>query len=150
MRAAIRKGLLRSRTVRTALIVLGALTVVGIYLDRGLDRPLRDIVERRLDTTLVGYSARIGHLDFHLMGLSMDLEQVVVLQDAHPDPPVVEIPRLRMSVHWTDLIYFRLVADALFVSPTVRMNLVQLTAENRDPVPITERGWQHALESIYP
>jgi hypothetical protein len=32
----------------------------------------------------------------------------------------------------------------------VHANLVQLAEENRDPVPLSERGWQRALESIYP
>ena len=140
----------RSRTLRIALIVIGSLLVIGVFLDRGLDRPLGRIVERSLNENLVGYSAHLGHLDFHLMGLSMDLEALIVSQDAHPDTPVLSLPRLRMSVHWRDLSRLHLVADALFESPTIHVDLAQIQAESLDSVPIRERGWQQALESIYP
>ena len=124
--------------------------MIGVFLDRGIDRPLRGIVERRLNQTLVGYSARLGHLNFHLIGLSMDLEALLVSQDAHPDPPVLNLPRLRMSIHWGELLRLRLVADAFFDSPTIHADLSQLQAESQDDVPIQQRGWQQALESIYP
>lgn len=150
VRQRTRRILRRSRTLRIALMVLGALIVIGVYLDRGLDRPLREAVERRINASLVGYTAKVGRLDFHLMGLSMDLERVVVTQDAHPDPPVIRLPRLRMSVHWTDLLVLHLVADARFEHPTVYADLVQLREESQDPVPLSQRGWQQALESIYP
>ena len=140
----------RSLALRIVLIVLGSLLVIGVLLDRGLDGPLRRLVERRMNESLVGYSARLGHLDFHLVGLSMDLEALLVSQDAHPDPPVLSLPRLRMSVHWRDVLRFRLVADALFESPTIHADLAQLQSESQDSVPIQQRGWQSALESIYP
>lgn len=146
----VRAVLSRSRALRIALIVLGSLVVIGVFLDRGLDRPLRRIVERRINESLVGYSGRLGHLDFHLLGLSMDLETLVVSQNAHPDPPILNLPSLRMSVHWRDLLRFRLVADALFENPTIHADLTQLQEEAKDSVPIQEHGWQQALESIYP
>ena len=150
IRRRARRILNRSRTLRLALMVLGALIVLGIYLDHWIDRPLRGVVERNLNAHLVGYTAKVGRLDFHLLDMSMDLERVLVTQDAHPDPPVIRLPRLRMSVHWRDLLILRLVADAKFESPTVYADLVQLRAEARDPVPLSKRGWQQALESIYP
>jgi hypothetical protein len=42
------------------------------------------------------------------------------------------------------------VADAIFDQPRVHINLTQLQQENRDKVEVQDRGWQQALESIYP
>src|SRR6185295_10700114 len=144
------RGLGRSRKLRIVVLVVLSFVLLGLVLDRSLDRPLRRIVEQRINDRLVGYSARVGRLDFHLLNFSMDLEQSLVFQDAHPDPPILHVPRLRMSVHWRDLLRARLVGDALFESPTIHANLVQLRAENQDAVPLGERGWQRAFESIYP
>ena len=135
---------------RVPAIVVLVLVVLGFVADRAFDRPLRGIVERRMNQNLEGYTARVGAADFHLIGFALELERVIVVQNAHPDPPVMQLPRLRMSVHWTDLLYGRLVADATFWSPTINANLVQLQEESRDPVPLQQRGWQRALESIYP
>jgi hypothetical protein len=147
---ALRRGPFRTRWFRVVLAAAAVLLLVGIVLDRGLDEPIRRNVENRMNRSLVGYTARIGKLDFQLFGLAMEVENLVVVQSAHPDPPVLSLPRLRMSVYFTALLYGRLVADAVFDSPKVTANLVQLREENRDDVPFERRGWQDALEAIYP
>jgi hypothetical protein len=148
--AKVRAALKRRRSVRIALIVLGCLVVLALILDKALDRPIRGLVERRLNATLVGYTAKVPDANFHLNGLALVLKNAVITQDAHPDPPVLEVPRLRMSVHWKDIIFFRVVADATFDDPTLRADLEQLQEETKDPVPLNQRGWQRALEAIYP
>jgi hypothetical protein len=146
----VRRLIPSPRALRIALVVLVVLLGTGVLLDRGLDRPLRRIIEQRINASLVGYTARVGYVNFHLLGLSLDLEDLLVVQDEHPAPPVIDVPRMEMSVHWRDLLYLRLVADAFFDSPTIHANLVQLREEHRDGVPLSDRGWQRALESIYP
>ena len=89
-------------------------------------------------------------VDFHLIDLGLDLIDGDVYQDAHPTPAVIHVPRLRLSVHWRDLLRLRLVGDALFVSPTIHANLTQLKEESKDAVGITEHGWQEAIEGIFP
>ena len=140
----------RTRTFKVAVAVLAVLAVAAVVADRAFDRPLRRIVERRLNEQLVGYHASVGRTDFHLIGFALELERTILVQNAHPDPPVMDLPRLRMSVHWTDLLTGHLVADAEFDSPRLHMNLVQLQEENKDSLPLGEHGWQRALESIYP
>src|SRR5215510_7734523 len=109
----------RSRLIRVLLIVLGCLILIAVILDTAFDRRIRKIVERRMNENLVGYTARVGHANFHLYGLALVLDDTVVTQDAHPDPPVIAIPRLRFSVHWTDLLALKLVADAVFTRPVI-------------------------------
>lgn len=139
-----------SRWAKVLGCVLVGLVVLGAILDRALDEPFRRAVETRLNTTLVGYTARVPRLDFHLLGLSVDLDGIRVSQNAHPDPPVLEIPRLSMSVQWLSLLRGRLVADATFESPSLHVDLVQLAEENRDDVPFERKGWQDTLQAVYP
>jgi uncharacterized protein involved in outer membrane biogenesis len=82
--------------------------------------------------------------------LSLDLKDVTVTQDAHPDPAVLHTERLSASVHWRALLRGRLVADIEIEKPTVHVDLQQARKEIDDPAPVKERGWQEALEAVYP
>lgn len=115
-----------------------------------IDEPLRRSMERQLNERLKGYTARVGKLDFHPHGFSLDLEDIVITQDAQPDPPVARIRRLTASVEWRALLSGRLVGDVEIVRPRVNLNLAQAREEIKDPVPVDKRGWQEALEAVYP
>jgi hypothetical protein len=115
-----------------------------------LDEPLRKKMEADINKSLKGYSVRIGRLDFHPIGLSLDLEDGTIYQIAHPDPPIARIPKLSASVHWKALLHGRLVADFEFDNPTLRFDFTQFSQEARDETPIKEKGWQDAVQAIYP
>ena len=132
---------------------LGSLAVVALLVYSVaflIDEPLRRTMERRLNERLKGYTAQVGKLDFHPHGLSLDLKDIVITQDAYPDPPVARVRRLSASVEWRALLSGRLVGDVEIVRPKVNLNLAQARAEAKDPVPVEKRGWQEALEAIYP
>jgi uncharacterized protein DUF748 len=115
-----------------------------------IDEPLRRYTEAKMNHALKGYTARIGKLDFHPIGLSLDLGDVVVTQDAHPDPPMLQLERLSASVHWRALLSGKLVGDVELIRPSVYLNLPQARKEINDPTPVKERGWQDALQAVYP
>jgi len=115
-----------------------------------LDSILRASIEREINRRLTGYTVHIRAVSFHPIGFSLDLLDTTAVQSAHPDPPVMQIPRLHASVHWRALLYRRLVGDFLIERPKLYLNLTQARAEIKDPTPIGERGWQEALEAIYP
>ena len=115
-----------------------------------LDEPLRRKMEGDINKSLKGYSVRIGSLDFHPIGLSLDLVDSTIYQSAHPDPPVLHIPNLSASIHWKALLRGRLVADFELDNPTMRFDLRQFSQEARDETPIKEKGWQDAVQAIYP
>jgi Domain of Unknown Function (DUF748) len=140
----------RSRSAKILLVVLGFLLLLALILDRALDEPIRKAVERRINAALEGYTARVHRADFHLVGLSLTLEDVGVSQDAHPEPAVLSIPRLAMGVQWMALLSGRLVADCTIQSPSIYADLEKLQEENRDEIPLEDRGWQDALRAIYP
>jgi hypothetical protein len=143
-------GWVRRHWKGIGLTVLG-IAVLAVVLDRALDEPLRRRVERNVNARLQGYSVQLGGLDFHLIGFSLDLHDLVVRQDANPEPPVARIGRLAASIHWRVLLTSgRLVADFALDRPAFYVNLQQLRAENRDQVPVDQRGWQDALREIYP
>jgi hypothetical protein len=127
-------------------VVLACLVGLSYYLDT----ILRGYMERAMNQRITGYSVRIRAVRFHPIGFSVDLLDLTVAQDQHPDPPVLHIPRLRASVDWGALLDRRLVADFLVQRPKLYVNLNQARAEIDDKTAMRERGWREALESIYP
>jgi len=139
-----------SRGTLKVLAVIVGLILLVIIASFFVDEPMRKQMEKRMNESLTGYTARIGDLDFNLFGFSVTLQGVSIVQDAHPTPPVALIPRLRASVQWTELLTFHLVADFQIDQPQIYVNRAQLQKEDRDPVPVHKKGWQEAAEAIYP
>ncbi|HUM15338.1 MAG TPA: DUF748 domain-containing protein [Candidatus Nitrosotalea sp.] len=122
-------------------------SVVALFF---IDEPLRRYTEAKMNASLKGYSVTIGRLHFSPINFSLDLHDTVVSQSQQPDPPVARIERLYASVHWRALLSGRVVGDVLIEHPIVVLNLSQARAEIADPTPVKDKGWQHALQAIYP
>jgi Domain of Unknown Function (DUF748) len=130
--------------------IIAALLLVAVVAAFFIDEPLRRRMESNLNNTLKGYTVRLGKLDFHPIGLSLDLEDATISQNEHPDPPVAHIPNLTASVQWRALLHGRVVAEFAIDNPRIHLNLRQTKNEIEDEVPIEQRGWQQALQEIYP
>jgi hypothetical protein len=122
------------------------LVVVSFFVDE----PMRKSMERRMNQSLKGYTVTLPKLHFSLFGLSVTLRDLSVRQQANPEPPVIVVPRLKASVQWKELLTLHLVADFLMDKPKLHVNLKQLEQESRDPTPMKDKGWQDAIEQIYP
>src|SRR5437870_5481499 len=109
--------------------VLAFIVVVIFVLAYLIDEPLRRKVERDMNARLKGYTVRLLKLDFHPIGLSLDLKELWIYQTAHPDPPIAYIPTLHASVHWKALLSGRLVGDFQINDPKVRIDLRQFVQE---------------------
>jgi hypothetical protein len=133
--------------VGIAVVVAVALAYAGSF---AVDGWLRQRVEAGMNQRLTGYTARVGGLSLHPIGLSVTLRDVVMTQDAHPDPPVLSIPRLDASVQWRAIVFGRVVANFTLDRPVVHADLEHLRREARDPTPLDQHGWQQALEAVYP
>lgn len=129
---------------------LGILILLLIVASFFVDEPLRRSMERRMNQSLKGYTVTLPKAHFSLFGLSVTLRDLSVRQQANPDPPVIVIPKLKASVQWRELLTLHLVADFLVDKPRLHINLVQLRQENQDDTPIKDKGWQDAVEQIYP
>ncbi|HEY0781097.1 MAG TPA: DUF748 domain-containing protein, partial [Thermoanaerobaculia bacterium] len=141
----------RSRGARWAAVLLaGAIFTLLVLLSHALDATLRGVLERNINSRLQGYRVSLGGAHLELIGLGLSLQNLVVRQQANPEPPVAAIPRLRAGVEWRELLTFHLVGDATFVRPSVHIDLPQLRQEARAQGSLKDRGWQQALEAIYP
>lgn len=127
-------------------LLVGALVAAALLLDE----PLRRSIESQMNQRLDGYTVRIGRLDFHPLGFSIDFEELLVSQDAHPDPPVARFARITASVHWRALLHGHLVADFELDRPVLHVNLAHIRREAADDRPVEKRGWQDALQAMYP
>ncbi len=132
--------------------LLGAGVLVGLLAMSGAigNEPLRRSMEAQINRRLHGYTMRIAKLRLQAIGGSLTLEGVEIRQIAHPEPPLAVIPLLKASVEWRQLFFLRLVADFMLERPSVSMNLAQLQGEVASGVPVQDRGWQQAVQAIYP
>jgi hypothetical protein len=138
------------RPLRIGLVILATLVVAIALIDVLVDEPVRRSIEARMNRALVGYTVTIAAADLSPWNFSLDLNGLRVVQQAHPDPPVLDLGRLGFSVAWRDLLRARLVADLEIQQPRVHAHLEQLRAELRDETRLEERGWQQALREAYP
>ena len=142
-----------SKTIRIAAwaaAIIFLLLVIAIVAAFFIDEPLRRRMEARLNSTLQGYTVTIGRLDFHPIGLSLDLEDATIVQNDNPEPPVAHIPVLSASVAWRAILFGQVVADFQIDSPKIYINRKQAKKEIDDEVPIKERGWQQAAAGNLP
>ncbi len=133
------------------LIIVAALMIIVVVLSYFISSDLlRNYIESRMNSHLKGYTVRIEKAYFHPINFSLDLDDLILTQNASPEPPVASIQRLHAGIHWRELLSLHLVADFLFEHPDVSINLINLRKEAESKVPFKEKGWQEALESIYP
>src|SRR5512143_88010 len=138
------------RRWRWPLGVVAAILAIFLAATFFGDEPLRRTIESNMNRRLKGYTASVGHAHLNLFGLSVTLRDVSVAQQANPDPPVMALPYLKASVHWKEILTLHVVADFLFERPRLNVNRPQLMKEVADAVPVNQRGWQEALEAVYP
>jgi uncharacterized protein DUF748 len=143
---------LRSRW-KVVRVLAGGVAIVALLLAGAsffVDEPLRGYMERALNAELQGYTVRLAALAFHPLGFSITLKDLTIAQNAHPQPPVAQVPELHASVQWQALLSGRLLADFVLRQPHVRIDRMQLQHEASDKVSLKDEGWQQALEAIYP
>jgi hypothetical protein len=133
-----------------ASVVIAALILLLIVIDIAVDGPLRTRMEQELNARLRGYQVAVGAADFHVLGFGLDLNRVVIVQTANAEPPVARLPRVSASIQWRALLSGRVVADVEFERPVVYIDRTHAQTEAADRVPATARGWQEALQALYP
>ena len=128
-------------------IVLVVIFLFLIVAFSFIDEPLRRYAERRANQALEGYHLTIGSLDFHPFGLSVDLKNVVVAQEKHPEPPLANIAQWTASIHWRELLTGNVVSDHQIERPVIHFTRTQAAEEARDERDLKERGWQNPEET---
>jgi len=147
---ALFKKLQKSKLVRWGVGIPAVLVLILFFGSYVFDEPLRSSMETRMNRALKGYTVRIPGLHVNLIGLSLTLKGLTVMQQAHPETPVVTFPILKASIHWREILSGKLVAEFRLDRPNININLQQLRSEAASTVPLKERGWQQAVQAIYP
>jgi hypothetical protein len=138
---------------RRVLVILGVVIAVGILavvVSHMLDEPLRRTIESRLNQNLNGYHVQLEHAHFGLVSLSLALSNLSIRQTANPEPPVALFHGLDLHLDWAALRRLHLAGEAVFDKPQIHVVLPQLRSEVNEKVSPKDRGWQQALESIFP
>ncbi len=139
------------RRVHWILAGIAAVIVVVIGLSYVVSsESLRGYVEHQMNSHLKGYTVHLGRAYVHPLSFALDLHELTLAQDANPNPPVANIKRFYASVHWRALFKARLVGDLLIDRPKLQINLIHIRKEEESKVPLDQKGWQQALQSIYP
>ena len=129
-----------------SLVVLLLVAGVSLFF---VDEPLRAFIERQLNKHVAGYSFTIGKAHLY-PNLSLQVEDAVMVQTKHPNPPVASIPKWHFSIQWRHIFSGVLVSDYLIDHPTLHITLPQARKEVQDEVPIHQKGWRDAVYSFYP
>ncbi len=106
--------------------------------------------ERAINANLKGYTVHIGRVRPHLWRIAFDLDDLVLKQDTHPDPPVANVGALRFSLQLRELLRLKVAGDLTILRPALHIDLTQIQAEVNSHVSLKERGWQSAVEAIFP
>src|SRR6201999_4295291 len=93
---------------------LALLVVLAAFGPHLFDERLRRSLEGKINQHLTGYRVAVGHAHLNPLNLALGLHGLVIRQNANPEPPVADIPHLRLSVEWPALLTFRLVSNAVF------------------------------------
>jgi len=125
-----------------------AILIVGVLIAASLmDGPIRGYIERHANQQLEGYQLRIGKLDLHPLNLSLDIEDVALIQTAQPEPPMVVIPKWHASMQWSQLFRGNVVSDHALERPAIHFTRTQAKEEAKEK---REKQWQDAIQQIYP
>lgn len=133
----------------TVLVILALVVLVtgASYLAGG---PIRDYLVRNANRSMKEYTIEIGKARFSPVWFALDLYDVQIIQNANPDPAVLQIPHLNASVHWKQILQLRVVGDLRLERPSLHIDLANVQEEQERGYPVKDEGWQQALQSIYP
>ncbi|HKT34892.1 MAG TPA: DUF748 domain-containing protein [Nitrospira sp.] len=103
----------------TVLCVLILIIVIASWV---ADEPVRRYVEAEANSLVPGYHVTIGRLALHPLTLSVDLREVTVRQDIHPDPPVLSISEVTADAKLAPLFSGQLGAEVRIQTPRFAIN----------------------------
>ncbi len=106
-----------------------------------LDPIIRARVEKSMNDNLKGYQTIVGHAHLQLLGGTLTLNNVTVIQTAHPQPPVADLPVLAIEIQWGELLTGHIVANLVITNSRLHINLTQLRSERVEKVSFSKTGW---------
>ncbi len=126
--------------VLAVLALLAGLLVGAAWL---LGDRLRDYLVVRVNKGLKGYHVSARDLSVHPLSLSFVFNDLRMIQQQHPEPPVIEIPAVTVSISFKALIRGRVATVIHLQDPHVTLDLNHVRTEIKDDVPLKNKGLQH-------
>jgi hypothetical protein len=130
--------------------ILATLLVALFIASFFFDDIIRARTQAAMNQKLKGYHVALAHAHLQLVGGILTLNGLKVIQQAHPQPAVADVPMMRFHIQVKELFSRRVVADVLLSHPKVHIDQTQLVAEKKSSVPLRQKGWQDALAAVYP
>jgi hypothetical protein len=130
--------------------LIGSLAIALFIASFFLDDIVREHAQVAMNEHIRGYHVSLEHAHLQLLGGILTLNDLKVVQKAHPDPPVADISIMRFHIEIKELLWRRVVADLLLRRPRVHIDKTQFVSERNSKVPLRQKGWEEALEAAYP
>jgi len=132
----------------SAAILVAAVVIAAFFADE----PLRRYAERSANEAVDGYSFHIGRLDLHPLTLSVNLRDVVVRQEAHPDPPLASIPEIVLDAQLAPLFAGKAAVEIDLNDPLFSVTQQQLETASAEGNERTEPAspWQDRVRDMTP
>ena len=140
----------RYRLGLAGVAALCGLGLAALVADAVLAGPVRTWAERMMNARLNGYTVRIGRARPQVWKLALGLDDLVLTQRTHPEPPVMDLGALDFTLQWWELLHWKVAGDLTIRHPALHIDLAQLQEESASGVSLKDRGWQSAVESIFP
>ena len=150
LRALLQRVPRRLRPVVLGAGALGVLGLAAVGADALLAGPVRTWAEGMMNARLKGYTVHLARARPRIWKLALGLDGLVLIQDRHPDPPVMDLGALDFTLQWWELLHWKVAGDLTVRNPALHIDLAQIREEAASGVSARERGWQSALESIFP
>src|ERR1700720_4272333 len=130
--------------------IFAALIVALFIASFFLDGMIRARTQAAMNQKLKGYHVALAHAHLQIVGGILTLNGLKIIQQAHPQPAVADVPMMRFHIEWQELLSQRVVADVLISHPQVHIDQTQLVSEKSDRVPWKREGGRDALGPFSP
>jgi Domain of Unknown Function (DUF748) len=129
---------------------IGLLIIALFVASFFIDGMISVRTESAMNEKLKGYHVTLSRAHLQMLGGTLSLKGLKIIQEKNPSPPVADFPLMRFSIEWSQLFSGKVVANVLLWHPHVHIDQRQFHAEETDRTSAKKKGWQEALENVYP
>jgi hypothetical protein len=131
-------------------IAAGIVVIIALLSYLTCSERTRIYSENQMNKRLKGYTVHIGKACFNPITFSLSLGNLTLIQNANPNPPVARIQAIYARLYWRDLFRGHVVSEFHIDRPNLFIDLAHFRAEEKSSVPLKNKGWQEAVQAIYP
>jgi hypothetical protein len=140
----------REHSIATLMLVGLMVSIAVIVIASYAMNPfLRSRIEQEMNLNMQGHRASVGHAHLSVGGV-LSLNDLTIIQIAHPSPPLVHLAELHISILWRDLIRGQIAVDCLVGQTDIQLNLAQIRTEASGTVSFLRPGWRNTLRHLHP